>query len=130
MKPPRSLKISDILVGTGRKVVPGDVAVCRCRCTRHKGDLVFASPEQEFSTIRVGTRNYCVGIEYGLIGMQIGGKRTVRVPPNLTYIERKSYCDIPQDAILIYELELVDLPTKWDAEMEHRLSFEPDECDD
>lgn len=40
MKPPRSLNITDVEVGTGRKVVPGDVAVCRCRCTRGKGDLL------------------------------------------------------------------------------------------
>ncbi len=130
MKPPRSLKIRDIQVGTGRKVVPGDVAVCHCRCTRSKGDLVFESPEQELYAIRVGARDCCVGIEYGLIGMQVGGRRTIQVPPNLTYVERKTYPDIPESAMLIYELELVDLQEKWDAEMEHRLALKTDDCND
>ena len=76
MKPPRSLKISDMQVGTGRKVVPGDVAICHCICTRREGDVVFASPSQEPYVIRVGARDSCVGIEYGLLGMQIGGKVT------------------------------------------------------
>lgn len=122
MKPPLSLKITDVQIGTGRKVVPGDLAVCHCRCTRRKGDLVFASADHEPCSIRVGARDYCVGVEYGLIGMQVGGKRTIQVPPNLTYVERKIYPDLPEEAMLVYELELVDIPTKWDAEMERRLA--------
>ena len=127
MKPPKSLKITDLQIGIGREVVPGDVAVCHCRCTRRKGDLVFTSAEQEPYVIRVGARNCCVGIEYGLLGMQIGGRRTVQVPPNLTYVERKTYPDLPADAMLIYELDLVDLRAKWDPEMEHRLALKADE---
>lgn len=130
MKPPSSLIVTDVQIGAGRKVVPGDVAVCRCRCTRRKGDLVFASADQEPYSIRVGARDCCVGIEYGLIGMQLGGKRMIQVPPNLTYVERKIYPDLPEDAMLIYELELVDLSTKWDAEMEHRLALKASESND
>ncbi|MEZ6033163.1 MAG: FKBP-type peptidyl-prolyl cis-trans isomerase [Planctomycetaceae bacterium] len=108
-------------VGTGRKVVPGDVAICHCICTRREGDVVFASPSQEPYVICVGARDSCVGIEYGLLGMQIGGIRTVKVPPNLTYIERKIYIDIPEDAMLVYELKLIDLPEKCDSDMASRL---------
>lgn len=127
MKPPRSLKIFDSQLGHGRTVVPGDTAVCRFSCSRHKGDLLFASPQEEPFVIRIGARDYCVGIEYGLIGMQIGGKRTVEVPPNLTYVERKIYSDIPENAVLIYELELIGFQPKWDAEMKHRLAMNVDE---
>lgn len=87
---------------------------------------MFASPDQEPYAIRVGARDCCVGIEYGLIGMQVGGRRTIKVPPNLTYVERKSYADIPEDAVLMYELELVALPAKWDADLEHRLALKAD----
>jgi len=62
--------------------------------------------------------------------MQLGGRRIVQVPPNLTYVERKIYRDLPEDAMLIYELELLDLPAKWDAEMEHRLASNAGECND
>ncbi len=123
MNAPRSLKITDLEIGTGPGVVPGDVAVCHCRCTRRKGDLVFASAAHEPYVIRVGARDCCVAIEYGLLGMQIGGRRTIQVPPNLAHIERAIYPDIPVDAMLIYELELVDLQAKWDPEMEHRLAL-------
>ncbi len=130
MKTPRSLKITDLKPGIGRKVVPGDVAVCHCRCTRTQGDVVFASKQDEPYVIRVGARDCCVGVEYGLIGMQLGGERTIIVPPNLTYIERKINRDIPENAILVYELTLVDIPDKWDPEMETRLRAKNDEAQD
>jgi len=113
--------MTDQNLGIGRKVVPGDVAVCHCRCTRSKGEVVFSSEQDGPYPIRVGGRDCYVGIEYGLIGMQIGGRRTVAVPPNLTYHERKTYKDLPEDAMLVYELTLVEFRDKWDPGMETRL---------
>lgn len=122
MKPPRSLKISDDQVGSGRPVVPGDVAVCHYRCSRRKGDVVFASAPDDPFAIRVGARDCGVGIEYGLLGMRVGGIRTVDVPPNLTYVERQTFADLPENAMLIYRIELIDIPRKWDDDMEQRLA--------
>ena len=113
--------MTDQNLGIGRKVVPGDVAVCHCRCTRSKGEVVFSSEQDGPYPIRVGERDCYVGIEYGLIGMQIGGRRTVAVPPNLTYHERKTYKDLPEDAMLVYELTLVEFRDKWDTGMKTRL---------
>ncbi len=44
------------------------------------------------------------------------------VPPNLTYIERKTYQDLPENTMLVYELTLIRLDEKWDPGMEARLS--------
>jgi FKBP-type peptidyl-prolyl cis-trans isomerase len=71
-----------------------------------------------------------VGIEYGLLGMQTGGKRTVVVPPNLTYHERKTYNDLPENAMLIYDLPLLSLGDKWAPEMEQRLLQDADKNDE
>jgi FKBP-type peptidyl-prolyl cis-trans isomerase len=87
---------------------------------------VFISEPNDPYRIRVGGRDCYVGIEYGLLGMRVGGRRSVLVPPNLTYHERKTYRDIPQDAMLIYDLRLIDLPEKWDPEMEARLAKQVD----
>lgn len=122
MKPPRSLKITDRKIGIGRLCVPGDVAICHCACKRRKGDVLFASDADTPYPIRVGGRDCYAGIEYGLLGMRIGGRRTIIVPPNLTYDERKTYADLPANAMLVYELELIDLPEKWDPDMESRLA--------
>ena len=88
--------------------------------------MLFASDSKSPYPIRVGGRDCYAGIEYGLIGMRIGGRRTVIVPPNLTYNERKTYPDLPGNAMLVYELQLIDLPEKWDPEMEHRLAAKAD----
>lgn len=122
MKPPRGLKITDHDIGTGRQCVPGDVAVCHCVCTPRRGDIVFASDPASPYPVRVGGRDCFVGLESGLLGMRIGGRRTIVVPANLTYDERKTYQELPADTMLIYELQLVDLPSKWDADMERRLA--------
>ncbi len=121
MKPPRSLKITDEKIGSGRQVVPGDVAVCHYRCTRAKGDIVFDSDRDGPHPIRVGGRDCFVVLELGLLGMQVGGRRKIVVPPNLTYDERKTFTEIPENAMLIYTLSLIELSEKWDPEMEARL---------
>lgn len=122
MKPPRSLKITDRELGSGRPCVPGDVAICDCICTLHKGDALFASDAGSPYSVRVGGRDCYVGVEYGLLGMRVGGQRTVIVPPNLIYHERKTYTDIPKNTLLVYDLKLIALPEKWDPEMEQRLA--------
>ena len=122
--------MTDQNLGTGRKVVPGDISVCHCRCKRSKGDVVFDSEKDGPYPIRVGGRDCYVGIEYGLIGMQVGGRRTIKVPPNLTYDERKTCKDLPDDAMLVYELSLVELREKWDPYMERRLLESEDQTTD
>ncbi|NJR57278.1 MAG: FKBP-type peptidyl-prolyl cis-trans isomerase [Acaryochloris sp. CRU_2_0] len=122
MKLPRSLNITERETGSGRQCVPGDVAVCHCTCTRRKGDIVFGTEPDSPYLIRVGARDCYVGIEYGLIGMRVGGRRIVTVAPNLIYNERKTYCDLPAGAMLVYDLALISLPEKWDADMDRRLN--------
>lgn len=122
MKAPRSLKITDLTNGTGPSCEPGDLAICHCRCTRSKGDLLFESNPDTPYEIRIGARDSFVAIEYGLLGMRAGGQRQVVAPPNLTVDERKTYPDLPDGAMLIYELTLLELPSKWDPDMAARLA--------
>ena len=95
---------------------------CIAALRGRKGGVVFNSDENGPWPVRVGARDGYIAIEYGLVGMQIGGERTIVVPPNRIYHERKTYEDIPKDAMLVYDISLVDFLMKWDPEMESRLS--------
>lgn len=73
-------------------------------------------------SIRVGARDGFVGTEYGLMGMHIGGRRTVTVPPKLIDVERKTYPDLPENAILIYDFALDGFGGKGNPDMDRRLT--------
>lgn len=121
MEPPRSLKITEIEIGTGRACAPGDTALVHYVIRRPKGDVLNSSREKRPSEIDVGRRDYHVAIEYGLLGMQVGGRRSVVVPPNLVGYLRTTF-ELPPGSRVIIELHLIDLPRKWDPDMESRLS--------
>ena len=49
------------------------------------------------------------GWDEGLATMKKGGKRLLRIPPALGYSPREAKEDIPLDANLLFEFELVDI---------------------
>jgi len=64
--------------------------------------------EEPFS-FTVGSSQVIKGWEQGVLGMCVGEKRKVVVPPELGYGETGAPPDIPSNAVLAFELELVKI---------------------
>ena len=57
---------------------------------------------------QIGIRQVILGWEEGLLGMNVGGKRTIKIPPSLAYGSKGAGDLIPPNSTLIFEIEILD----------------------
>jgi FKBP-type peptidyl-prolyl cis-trans isomerase len=55
---------------------------------------------------QVGAGDVIKGMDQSVMGMKVGGERTVRIPPSLGYGKRGSGPEIPPSSTLIFEFLL------------------------
>ena len=63
---------------------------------------------QPFS-FQIGLRQVIEGWEQGLLGMKVGGKRTIFIPSELGYGDRGAGDLIPPNANLVFDVEIIDV---------------------
>ena len=56
---------------------------------------------------QIGTRQVITGWEKGIIGMKVGGKRRIKIPPELAYGKRGHGEVIPPNSTLIFDIEII-----------------------
>lgn len=103
------LQIQDLTVGTGQEVKSGDTVTVNYLGTLTNGTKFDSSYDrnQPFTT-QIGVGQVIKGWDEGIVGMKVGGKRKLIVPPSLGY-GSQNLGSIPPNSTLIFEVELLSI---------------------
>jgi FKBP-type peptidyl-prolyl cis-trans isomerase len=107
--PPTKLERTDVTVGTGREAKPGDKVHVLYTGTLMNGVKFDSTADRgnDPFVFTLGKGEVIKGWDEGVAGMKVGGKRKLRIPPDLGYGEQGSPPTIPPNAGLNFEVELV-----------------------
>lgn len=113
----RAFTKTDVRLGTGTTAMSGQ------RVSVHYTGWIYepASANQrgvQFDSSRtrgrpftfpLGSGKVIKGWDQGVVGMKVGGQRTLIIPSNMAYGARGAGSDIPPHATLIFDVELLDV---------------------
>jgi FKBP-type peptidyl-prolyl cis-trans isomerase len=107
---PSGLKYWDLKVGTGKEAVKGSTVRVHYTGWLLEGTKFDSSLDRgEPFQFTLGAREVITGWDLGVAGMKVGGKRQLRIPPELGYGYRGQPPVIPRNAYLIFDVELLDV---------------------
>ncbi len=105
---PSGLRFEDITVGTGASPTKGAVVKVHYTGTLTNGSKFDSSRDrgQPFQFV-IGVGQVIRGWDEGVASMQVGGRRTLYVPPELGYGVRGYPPVIPGNSELVFDVELL-----------------------
>ena len=114
---PDGLKVTDLKVGTGAAAKSGENAEVQytgwlTSCQQFDSSR---SPGRTSFTFQLGQGQVIAGWDEGVVGMKVGGKRVLIVPPEIAYgtsgqtDQTTGAQIIPPNATLIFEIELLSV---------------------
>lgn len=106
-----SLEIVDVVVGTGAVAASGDTLTVNYTGTLASGSVFDSSVGKSPFTFRLGAGQVIAGWDQGLIGMRVGGKRRLTIPPSLAY-GSQGQGPIPGNATIKFDVDLLSIAGK------------------
>jgi len=104
------LQYKDLTVGSGAEAQVGQSVTVHYTGWLENGTKFDSSLDRnEPFVFDLGVGQVIAGWDEGVTSMKVGGKRVLRIPPDLGYGENGSPPVIPQNATLIFEVELLDV---------------------
>ena len=105
------LIIGELVVGEGMEARDFNKVVVNYTGTLEDGSVFDSSlkPGREPFTFTLGVGSVIKGWDQGVKGMKVGGKRKLTIPPELGYGAQGAGGVIPPNAILIFDVELLEV---------------------
>jgi len=109
-KPPTKLIVRDLIKGTGAAAAKGDTITVNYVGALYSNSKVFDSSWSRHQTFPtpLGEGAVIPGWDQGLVGMRVGGRRELIIPPALAY-KSTGQGAIPPNATLIFIVDLLAL---------------------
>jgi FKBP-type peptidyl-prolyl cis-trans isomerase len=107
--PPTTLKIEDLIAGTGPAAKSGDKISVRYVGTLYDNGKEFDSSWKRGKApfqLTLGQGQVIQGWDQGLVGMKVGGRRRLTIPPDLAYGAQGQPPTIPANATLVFDVDL------------------------
>jgi peptidylprolyl isomerase len=108
--PPKTLESTDLVEGDGATAEPGSaVSVQYVGVDYETGKEFDTSWGREPFQFQLGSGSVIPGWDQGVVGMKVGGRRQLVIPPDLAYGAQGSPPDIGPNATLIFVIDLLDV---------------------
>ena len=111
---PAQLQVTDILVGTGATATAGNTITVHYtgwlydeKASQYRGKQFDSSIGKTPFSFKLGVGQVIAGWDQGVVGMKVGGKRTLIIPSALGYGSTGAGSAIPPNAALVFEVELL-----------------------
>lgn len=113
---PAQLQVTDILVGTGATATAGNTITVHYtgwlydeKASQYRGKQFDSSIGKTPFSFKLGVGQVIAGWDQGVVGMKVGGKRTLIIPSALGYGSTGAGSAIPPNAALVFEVELLSV---------------------
>lgn len=100
--------VQDVAAGTGPAAQAGDLVTVNYTGRLGDGTIFDTSVGKTPYSFTLGAGQVIPGWDQGIVGMQVGGKRILVIPPGLAY-GPQDYGPIPGNSTLMFEVDVVSI---------------------
>ena len=111
---PTQLQVTDTLIGMGAMAAAGSTIAVHYtgwlyddKASQYRGKQFDSSIGKTPFSFKLGAGQVIAGWDQGVVGMKVGGKRTLIIPSALGYGSTGAGSAIPPNAALVFEVELL-----------------------